>query len=328
MPIGQTEEKLRGMGCTMDQRKRLMMAAKFGLGPLQQLGLDPKKNEGQDKRSRSRSPQRMLPAPGLKTPPPPPLPLEGAPTSSSSRAMASASSDGPRVLRQPMIRAAQPAAGPMPGDEDDQDVNSFLAGGRAMAVNAQRAQQAARARVVETQALSAASAERDRQRKAEDEHAEQRRLEDQRREKEREKLRLEEKRLEEEEERRREEKRKVRAEEKRRRKEDKAKQREQARREAGLDAEEDVAERDSSEEAERRQLRPNPGGVFKEAFRGDMKKRNHWGESVKGRVSNDYKGFSDADLDRRFGLQQQSNAAENLMTEAQVLAMLRKSKDK
>ena len=29
-------------------------------------------------------------------------------------------------------------------------------------------------------------------------------------------------------------------------------------------------------------------------------KRQHWGESVKGRVSSDYKGLTDAELERRF----------------------------
>eukprot|EP00435_Cladocopium_sp_Y103_P052185 s840_g16.t1 len=47
----ETEEKLRGMGVTMDQRRRLMMASKLGLGPLGQLGMHSE--------DRSRSPQRQ-----------------------------------------------------------------------------------------------------------------------------------------------------------------------------------------------------------------------------------------------------------------------------
>lgn len=44
-------------------------------------------------------------------------------------------------------------------------------------------------------------------------------------------------------------------------------------------------------------------------------------------MSNDYKGFSDADLDRRFGLQQAGMAAgEKLMTEEEVLAMLKRGR--
>jgi len=39
-------------------------------------------------------------------------------------------------------------------------------------------------------------------------------------------------------------------------------------------------------------------GVFKDVFRGDVSQREHWSQSVKGKVSNDYKGWSDEPIDK------------------------------
>lgn len=50
-------------------------------------------------------------------------------------------------------------------------------------------------------------------------------------------------------------------------------------------------------------------------------------ESVKGKVSNDYKGFTDADLERRFGAHGSSSAG-GLMSEEQALALIKKEKAK
>eukprot|EP00434_Breviolum_minutum_P018960 symbB.v1.2.016719.t2/scaffold1271.1/size203481/9 len=69
-----------------------------------------------------------------------------------------------------------------------------------------------------------------------------------------------------------------------------------------------------------------PGGLFKAVMKENETKRQHWGESVKGRVSSDYKGLTDAELERRFA-SPGGNASEKLMTEQEVLAMLRKGKD-
>jgi len=149
--------------------------------------------------------------------------------------------------------------------------------------------------------------------------AERERLEAEGRE--REKRRQEEERQRLEEERLQEERRRARQEEKRKRKEEKAKRRAPSPQDGGSEDDE-AAGADSSEDRDRGRPAKSQAGVFKKAFKADGSQRQHWGESVKGRVSNDYRGFTDADLDRRFGLPgQQSN--EKLMTEEQVLAMLR-----
>jgi len=258
----------------------------------------------------------------------------GSSSSSGSRSMAPASSWQP-VKDRAMVAAKDRAmvaanSAKRTDHDDDQDVDAFLAGGRAMAVAATRAQQQARERAAQNKAMTAAGVARERERRMQEQAAERQRQEDERKKKEEERRRLQEEMDRIEEERLREQRRKARAEEKKRRKEEKARKREQERRELGLpeEEEEDVDEGDSSEEEERRkERRPKPGGVFKEAFRGDDAKRQHWDASVKGRVSHDNKGFSDADLDRRFGFQQQTNnAGEKLMTEAEVLAMLKKGK--
>ena len=113
--------------------------------------------------------------------------------------------------------------------------------------------------------------------------------------------------------RRREEKRRQRREEKRRRKEEKARQRELASR----------PDDESSDECEKKR-RVRDGQISTKLM--DGAQRKFWGESVKGRVSNDYRGFSDADLERRFGEMQNAGGKEKLMTEEEALAMLRKGR--
>lgn len=197
-----------------------------------------------------------------------------------------------------------------------------------MAKAAKQAQQEAQKMHAQNEVTAAMVAERERQQR-EAEMAEQRRLEEQRRAQERERRRQEEEerqRLEEEV--KREERRRVRAEERRKRKEEKQKYREQTRREE----ERDDCSSDEEEEAQRRPVpstEAKAGRLVREAFRGDGgdAKRLHWGYSVKGKVSNDYRGFSDADLDRRFNQQMAaSSSREKLMTEAEVLSMLKKGR--
>lgn len=118
--------------------------------------------------------------------------------------------------------------------------------------------------------------------------------------------------------RRREERQELRREEKRRKKEEKARQRELA---GGQqkDEEDDAAssEVDDSDRAK---------DSLVSAKNMDDSMRRHWGESVKGRVSVVNKGFTDADLERRFLGGLNSTSGEKLMSEEEVLSMLRKSK--
>jgi len=216
--------------------------------------------------------------------------------------------------------AAKKAPAPV-REDDDEDVDSFLAGGRAMAVAAHRAQQAAMKQAQEVEEEAAGAVERERQAQAEAVFAsekERARQEEDKRRREAERKRQEEEKVLQEEERKREERRKLRQEEKNRRKEEKAARR-QENGDDGVD--EDQDDRDSSEDERRHRKRP--GGILREALKDDGAKRMHWGESVKGRVSNDYKGMSDADLERRFQAQQSASSGEKLMTEAEVLAMLK-----
>jgi len=313
---------------TMDQRKRLMSAAKLGLGPLKQLGLAPAPDRAPPPRyhSRSRSPVRFRALVDAEAEAPPLyLPLSTA----SSRSSALPETATPAAARQHGAEGPQAAgrSGRARHDEDGpQDLDAFLAGGRALAT---RAAKAARERHAKEEAVLVAHDREQRETQAARESAlaaeavrERERLEEERKERERERRRQEEEAQRHEEERRKEERRRVRQEEKRRRRQEKAMQRELEQKDEG---EEEWSDHASSDERElRRRRQAKPGGVFKEAFRGDDTKRLHWGESVKGRVSNDYKGFTDADLDRRFGLAaSQPTAGEKLMTEQEVLAMLK-----
>jgi len=302
------------------------MAAKVGLGPLKELGLAPRgavESQGRSP-SRSRSPKSVAASSSFVTEPLPALPGPNATASSSSFP-----SNGLHLLRlapaQNLRGASRSSSKPSSKakNDDDEDVDSFLAGGRAMAAAAAQAQQAARAKthIVE---VSATSRSRTLQ---EAEDYDRRRLDAEKQLRESERLRAEEQRQREENEKRKEERRKIRQEEKKRRREQKARERVNLRGSAELSEDEEDLEGQDDSSAEEQRCRPEQRGGFKEVFRGDGAKRVHWGESVKGRVSNDYKGFSDADLDRRFNLQtQQQQSGEKLMTEAEVLAMMRKGR--
>lgn len=92
------------------------------------------------------------------------------------------------------------------------------------------------------------------------------------------------------------------------------------------DEDDELREADDSDSSDdQKRIRHRDGKIS--ASKGmDGEMRRFWGESVKGRVSTDYKGFSDAELERRFAVQQaQTTAAgQKLMTEAEVLAMMMK----
>lgn len=54
--------------------------------------------------------------------------------------------------------------------------------------------------------------------------------------------------------------------------------------------------------------------------------RNFVADSVKGKVSHDNKGFTDAELERRFNLDQQSSSSRWMMSEQEALALVRQEK--
>jgi len=87
------------------------------------------------------------------------------------------------------------------------------------------------------------------------------------------------------------------------------------------DDEDEELANDSDSSDDQKRIRQRDGKISTSKGM-DEEKRKFWGESVKGRVSVDYKGFSDAELERRFAVQQASTAGQKLMTEAEVLAMM------
>jgi len=196
-PMTETEEKLRGMGVTMDQRKRLMMASKLGLGPLGIVG-----SAKGDKGDRSRSP--------------PSLSGRAPPSSSAMVAVAPGGHLVPAKQAEEMRRkiseqAARAQAISRGGSAvkamasavssqhaEEEDLDSFLSGGRKMAVQAAKVMNERKKKVViedaskENLEKSAEGA-----RKAEAERAEQERKEAEVRKKAEEKQRkLEEKKEE------------------------------------------------------------------------------------------------------------------------------------
>lgn len=137
-----------------------------------------------------------------------------------------------------------------------------------------------------------------------------------------------------------EELRRAKKEEKRRREEwRKAYQEEKAKRkksalaknpEADLESDGDSVSSDASDSLEKKRRFEVGGPVLQKM---DNEQKKFWSETVKGRVSHDNKGFTDADLEQRFNAQQAASAGESLMTESEVLAMLKgngkeKGKDK
>eukprot|EP00930_Biecheleria_cincta_P064540 TRINITY_DN50131_c0_g1_i1.p1 TRINITY_DN50131_c0_g1~~TRINITY_DN50131_c0_g1_i1.p1 ORF type:complete len:346 (+),score=97.96 TRINITY_DN50131_c0_g1_i1:30-1040(+) len=330
-PMTQTEEKLRGMGVTMDQRKRLMMASKFGLGPLGQLGLGSKGDDRVTARSRS-------PPPVSKLALLPPQSVGGGSSSSTAKVVPTAggymvpAQEAERQRKRAQEQAARAQAISRGGTavkamatavvsarDDEEDLNSFLAGGRKMAQAAEKAKKE-RKLVMESASKDNFQQAADAAKKDKQERLDQERLQaEKQRRQEEEKQRLEAEKLRLEEDRKQEERRRRKEEEKMKKRAEKAKRKAEAEPEAG--------ETSSSEESEARQ-KSSVGSVFKQIMKGDETKRMHWGESVKGRVSGDYKGMSDAELERRFGATQAKSSGEKLMTEAEVLAMLRRSKNK
>mmetsp|Transcript_22533 Transcript_22533/g.69787 ORF Transcript_22533/g.69787 Transcript_22533/m.69787 type:complete len:305 (-) Transcript_22533:139-1053(-) len=291
------DSQMRSMGVPMDQRKRIIAAAKLGVpNPLKQLGLS---MPNAPPPARSRSPTGRLPQ--LEGRATLPVPAAAVPTP------APVSSAVERLVRAP---ARPPRA--RTGDEDEQDLDGFLAGGRAATAAMARQKAAERAR---QEQAAREQAERDRQRQLQleqDQAAERRRLH--------------EERERQEEEKRREARRQARREEKVRRREEKKRLRAE---EEGEDLEEDCEEDSEDDEAERRRRDVPSKGFFGQAYQGNQEQRKIWSEPIKGQVSNNYKGFTDADLDRRFGPpggQAAGGGGQKLMTEEEVLALLRKGK--
>jgi len=304
----ETEEKLRGMGVTMDQRRRLMMASKLGLGPLGQLSV-----QSED---RSRSPSRQPSPPTVSSqasalvafaPGGHMVPAQNAEAAkrrlADQAARARAISKGGNAVKAMTSAVVQ-------AREEEEDLDSFLAGGRKMAVQAAKVMEDKRKKLVIEQASqenlqksadAARRAEAERQAQERKEAEARQRQEDERRKREEERQREEEKQ---------EERRRRKEEEKRRKREEKEKSKDS----------------DEADAGRTDKVASGPGGLFKAVMKENETKRQHWGESVKGRVSSDYKGLTDAELERRFA-SPGGNASEKLMTEQEVLAMLRKGKD-
>eukprot|EP00933_Yihiella_yeosuensis_P004642 TRINITY_DN10901_c0_g1_i1.p1 TRINITY_DN10901_c0_g1~~TRINITY_DN10901_c0_g1_i1.p1 ORF type:complete len:343 (+),score=108.17 TRINITY_DN10901_c0_g1_i1:90-1031(+) len=302
-PMTPTEEKLRTMGVTMDQRKRLMMASKLGLGPLGQLGLPGAQRPSDSARSRSPpGSHRALPAPA------------GSSSSSAdaARRRSTEQLERARALAEGGSTVKKLSQKVQQDKDDDADLDAFLAGGKKMAVAASKAKAAKQAAAAlsagATQAI--AKSEQDRLHKEAEEATRKRKEEEERKKKEQERLEKED------EERRREERKRQREEEKRKKAEEKRRRREEEEEEEDYES---GGEEDSNSEDLRRS---GAGSLVKQAMKTDEKTRNHWGQSVKGMVSTDYKKMTDAELERRFSAS--SNHGEKLMSEKEVLAMLQK----
>lgn len=283
------DEKQRAPGVTMDQRKRLMLASKLGIGPMKVPGSADRSRSPPDRTGATSSSVDRGSAPSTKGASP------GRGSSSTSHVAPSAE----QRFQQLAAARAKPARR-HDDDEGPQDLSSFLAGGRAIAAKAAKE----RAAKEEAMALAAANAAAAQAAAAQAERERQARRE-------------EEERLAEEE-RKKQERKRQRQEEKKRRKEEKQRQRADTHEE-----EEDDRAEDSDEAYEKRKLMK---GLFKAEMRNNDDKRKHWGESVKGRVSSDYKGMTDADLERRFGMSHHNFSGEKLMTEEEVLRMMKKGR--
>lgn len=305
------DSQLRAVGVNKEQRKRLIAAARLGgiPNPLKQLGLKEPVDSPRRSRTRSRSPRRPATWPTA---------VEATPASGAGT-LALTGGAPARPARAP----PRPAGPSRKKDEEDPDLDSFLAGGRAIMAKA-KAMGAARREQVAREQENREARDVQQQRESEEAAAAERiRLEELRR-------RQEEEREREEEERRREARRRSRREEKLRRKEQKKRLRAEEQEENELEEEDDSAEEvNQDEEAERRRQAQRPG-FFSQAFKGNQQQRALWSEPIKGHVSNHYKGTSDADLERRFRLigAGAQGGAEKLMSEEEVLAMLRNRKSK
>lgn len=311
------DSQMRAMGVPMDQRKRIIAAAKLGVpNPLKQLGLSlpPSGRQRASSRSRSRSNNRT------------PMP---SPPSSSRSAIIPLNATVPAIsgATEQLVRAPAraPRVRPRPADEDEQDLDGFLAGGRASTAAIAKARAAERAR---RDQIAQEQIERERQKREEREafHAAER---DRKRDEEQEQMKKEEEqRQQAEEERKREARREARRREKLRRKEEKRRQKAEED-DDDWSEEEDEPKRVESPEQEM-QRRMTSKGFFSQAYKGNEEQRKIWSEPIKGQVSNNYKGFTDAELDRRFGPPGggAGNGGQKLMTEEEVLAILRKGKSK
>jgi len=311
------DSQMRTMGVPMDQRKRILAAAKLGVpNPLKQLGLSLPNMSAAVKKdrqpaSRSRSPgsrQPRSPTSGSTA-----LALLPPPRGREDEMPTAAPPIPPLFGAERLVRA--PARPPRlkKKDEDEQDLDGFLAGGRAATAAMAKAKAAERAR---QEQAAREQAERDRQRQVQLE----RDLEVERRQQQEDRDRAEEEKC-------REARRLLRREQKMRRREQKKRLRAE---EVGGEDNADYEEESEDGSVDRRRREATGKGFFGQAYQGNQEQRKIWSEPIKGQVSNNYKGFTDADLDRRFGPggQSASGTGPKLMTEEEVLALLRKGKSK
>lgn len=324
MSESELDSHLTTMGVAQSQRKNIIAAAKLGVAnSLKQLGLSLppmavdrsrslRRRSRSGRRRSSRSPRTKWPAYVGATP----------------TAVPSAALPVARSMRMQSVRPP-----PEPEEEDEQDVDGFLAGGQKVKATMAKAKADEKAHREEMERLKDNAARRQDQedngkRKAAE--AEQKRRtvsESARAQKE---LHAEQQMLD-----------RLKEAKRRARREEKSKRREASRREKGA---EDGDGRESSgvgsERApseDRRPRRPmdlqQGKGFFGEAFRGNEDQKRIWSEPIKGQVSNNNRGMSDAELDRRFGAPGAATGAASqggkpLLTEEEVLKMLRKGKPK
>jgi len=315
------DSQMRAMGVPMDQRKRIIAAAKLGVpNPLKHLGLSLPNMSLAVKKDQSGQPASRSRSPGNKQPRSPPsgsnaLALLPPPRGREDEVLTAAPPiPAPVSAAERLVRAPSRPPRAKKKDEEEQDLDGFLAGGRAATAAMANAKAAERAR---QQQVAREQAEKDRQRQAQLERF----LEVERRQQQEDRERAEE-------EKRREARRQLRREEKVRRREQKKRLRAEE-----VGGENDIDHEDESEDGsvDRRRREATGKGFFGQAYQGNQEQRKIWSEPIKGQVSNNYKGFTDADLDRRFGPpggQSASGAGPKLMTEEEVLALLRKGKSK
>eukprot|EP00928_Gymnodinium_smaydae_P012013 TRINITY_DN14385_c5_g1_i1.p1 TRINITY_DN14385_c5_g1~~TRINITY_DN14385_c5_g1_i1.p1 ORF type:complete len:300 (-),score=45.94 TRINITY_DN14385_c5_g1_i1:82-894(-) len=259
MSISELDAHMRSRGVPMDQRKRILSAAKLGVpNPLAQLGLKPVPQPRSPASSRSRSPARS----------------RGVEKSGEGRASGKRRGSS---RRQDHVRNAIRALHSTGAEDDEQDVNSFLAGARKSTLDLERRKVQELSR---QQQEASAKASRERELSSAFERPR-------------------------EEERRRQERRQPRREEQLRTKEETRR-----RRREGSEGSEDEDRGEASEE------RPDTRDSSRKAYFSQAYKGNE-------KVSKKYEGLSDAELERPFSAASGAGYGEKLMTEEEVLAILR-----
>mmetsp|Transcript_104815 Transcript_104815/g.163414 ORF Transcript_104815/g.163414 Transcript_104815/m.163414 type:complete len:382 (+) Transcript_104815:65-1210(+) len=353
--MGEMDDKLRSMRVNMDQRKRLMAAGRFGIGPLVQMGMVEKKeypeplpfaalgapgsfaldgprqppSRGSEQEQRKQAFRKLhaddgledlnaFLAPTLKRRPPASRDKTAVPVAASVTGLARPPKEGEDTTRKLVTRLAPrppPEADPEPALSPDRvRATASTAGARPKAATFKARQGPTIEEVRKLQRRYDEKASQDKFNGAYWSRALEVAIED---------LRMEEvRRARKEERRRRDEWRKTWKEEKKRKTTpSKTKQEDEEEEASGGSC--SGSSGDSGDSAKRRRFKE--AGLSAKQM--DDEQRRFWGETVKGRVSNVNKGFTDADLEQRFKSQQAAAASENLMTESQVIALM-KAKDK